>query len=76
MVYPPFWLWLIAVSLTLDGLLLSRFPSVDRFIARLPLWFCALLVLAGLVGIWLLFHAQFGGLSVPVSLPGFLTGRR
>lgn len=66
MLYPPLFLWLVAVSLVLDGLLLSRFPCVDRFLARLPLWLCGLLVLAWCLVVYGVFSSSFSGLVIQV----------
>jgi hypothetical protein len=62
MIYPPLYLWVMAFALVIDGLLLSRFPRVDQFVERLPLWLCGLLVLVWSVGVWCLFTVSFGGL--------------
>ena len=69
MVYPPLWMWLVAVTITFVGLWLSRSLRMDKRIACLPGWFCALLALAALVGMWYLLNAQFGGLAFRLSLP-------
>jgi uncharacterized membrane protein len=72
MVYPPVWMWVIAVSMVVGGLWLSRARSARRYekrVRQLPTWFCALLALAALVGMWYLLQAQFGGLVVQVRLP-------
>lgn len=69
MVYPPFWLWLLAFALLFGGLWLSDSLPGDRMLTRLPRWFCALLALASLIGMWYLLNAQFGGHVVRLALP-------
>lgn len=69
MVYPSSWMWLVAIALTVAGLWLSPALGVDKLIARLPGWFCALLALVWLVGMWYLLHTQFDGLAFRMSLP-------
>ena len=67
--YPPFWMWLVAASITFLGLLLSRSLRTEKVVNRLPVWLCALLALVALVGMWFVLNAQFGGLAVRLALP-------
>jgi uncharacterized membrane protein len=69
MMTPPLWLWVLACSFTGAGLLLSRFAAVDRFLARLPLWLIALVLLAWFVVAWWSFNVFFGFLVVRFVLP-------
>ena len=69
MVYPPLWMWLLAFGFIFVGLVLSCVQSVDQLLSRLPGKFCALLVLAGLVGMWYLLNVQFSGLVFQIRLP-------
>ena len=66
---PPVWLWFVAGFMVVAGLLLSRSPRASKRVAHLPTWFCALLALAALVGMWFLLNAQFGGQVIQVHLP-------
>ena len=66
---PPAWMWVVAVATVVLGLWLSRVPHYEKRVQHLPTWFCGLLALAALVGMWYLLQAQFGGLVVQVRLP-------
>ena len=69
MFYPPAWMWAVAVGTFVLGVWLSRVPRYEKRVRQLPTWFCGLLALAALVGMWYLLQAQFGGQVISVRLP-------
>lgn len=68
MEYPPAWMWIVAVVMVIVGIWLSR-RRVSKTLAHLPGWFCALLVLVALLGMWFLLNAQFGGQAIHIPIP-------
>lgn len=56
----PWLMFVIGGVIVIGGL---RSGVIAR-LTRLPLWFCALLIGAVLIGIWLLFKTQYGGVGL------------
>jgi hypothetical protein len=58
--------WMVLVAF---GLLLAGFLHTRARWGYPPAWFCGLLALAALVGMWFLLQAQFGDQVIQVHLP-------
>lgn len=58
----PWLMFAVGAVLVVGGL---RFGTIAR-IARLPLWFCALLVGVVLIAVWLLFSTQYTGMGIGI----------
>ena len=66
MIYPPVWMWVVAVVLLVVGGLVS-FVRQGR--GYPPTWVCGFLALGAVIGMWFLLNAQFGGQVMQFHLP-------